>query len=65
MILYALLCGYLPFDEDSNSRLHKLILTASYTFPDFISDSARPRRAGRALTARAQARATSSRGCSR
>lgn len=37
VILYALLCGYLPFDDDSNPRLYNLILNAKYEFPPFLS----------------------------
>jgi len=37
VILYALLCGYLPFDDDSNPRLYNLILSAKYEFPSFLS----------------------------
>jgi len=37
VILFALLCGYLPFDDDSNPRLYELILNAKYEFPDFLS----------------------------
>ena len=41
VILYALICGYLPFDDENNARLFKLILEAEYSFPDFVSEGAK------------------------
>lgn len=38
--LYAMLCGFLPFDEDSKSVLYKKILACDYTIPKFVSASA-------------------------
>ena len=43
IILYAMLCGYLPFDEDSdddenNFKLFKNILECEPDFPDFLSN---------------------------
>lgn len=41
IILYAMLCGYLPFEGDDNSELFNNILKCQIEFPDFISDDAR------------------------
>jgi serine/threonine protein kinase len=38
--LYALLCGKLPFDEESISSLFDKIKTATYQIPDFVSKEA-------------------------
>lgn len=38
--LYAMLCGFLPFDEDSKSVLYKKILACDYTIPKFVSSEA-------------------------
>jgi 5'-AMP-activated protein kinase catalytic alpha subunit len=35
-----MLCGYLPFDEDSKSLLYKKILACEYTIPRFVSQEA-------------------------
>jgi len=47
IILYAMLCGYLPFDDDPNNPdgenldlLYKYILESQLTFPDYISEDA-------------------------
>lgn len=37
--LYAMLCGYLPFDEESKSILYERILACKYAIPKYISDS--------------------------
>ena len=34
VILYILLCGFPPFYDDNNKKLFKLIVNASYSFPD-------------------------------
>ncbi|KAH8552933.1 kinase-like domain-containing protein [Umbelopsis sp. PMI_123] len=48
VILYAMLCGYLPFDDDpanpdgdNINLLYKHILTSSLVFPDYVSPMAR------------------------
>lgn len=38
VILYAMVCGSLPFDEDSTSLLFSKIKEGFYLMPDFISD---------------------------
>lgn len=37
MILYALLCGHLPFDQDDVKELYRKIALASYTVPSHLS----------------------------
>ena len=41
VVLYAMLCGYLPFEDQKTSNLYKKILNADYTLPKFLSDSAK------------------------
>jgi 5'-AMP-activated protein kinase catalytic alpha subunit len=33
IVLYAMVCGYLPFDEETTQKLYKKILTGSYSIP--------------------------------
>jgi serine/threonine protein kinase len=40
VILFALLAGYLPFDDDNPSRLFRRIVRASYTIPDHVTPGA-------------------------
>ena len=37
VILYAIVCGYLPFENADTSKLYKKILAGEYTCPPFIS----------------------------
>jgi len=41
VILFALVCGYLPFEDQNTSALYKKILAADYKTPKFISESVR------------------------
>lgn len=41
IILYALLCGRLPFQEPDTDKLYDLILACRVTYPDFLSPPAR------------------------
>jgi len=41
IILYAMICGYLPFEEDSNDLLYKKIIEGKFTIPSFVSEPAR------------------------
>ena len=41
IILYAMLCGYLPFDEDDDEVLVKKIQYCEYDFPHFLSEEAK------------------------
>lgn len=38
--LFAMICGYLPFDEESKSVLYKKILSCDYSIPSHVSGSA-------------------------
>ena len=40
VILFALLCGYLPFEDPNTSNLYKKILAADYQLPEFVSEDA-------------------------
>jgi serine/threonine protein kinase len=40
VVLYAMLCGYLPYEDQKTSDLYKKILNAEYTLPDFLSPEA-------------------------
>ena len=37
VILYAVLCGYLPFEDTNTGKLYDKILTGNYEIPSFIS----------------------------
>lgn len=37
VILFAAVCGYLPFEDSNTSQLYKKILNGDYSFPKFIS----------------------------
>jgi len=41
IILYAMLCGYLPFEDDNTNILYKKILKGSFELPDFLSRAAK------------------------
>lgn len=41
VVLYAMLCGYLPFEDQKTSNLYKKILSADYTLPKFLNADAR------------------------
>jgi len=38
VVLFALSCGYLPFEDENTSELYGKILSANYEAPDFISE---------------------------
>lgn len=40
VILFALVCGYLPFEDPNTSNLYKKILSADFTIPRFVSPEA-------------------------
>eukprot|EP00442_Polarella_glacialis_P001907 CAMPEP_0115136876 /NCGR_PEP_ID=MMETSP0227-20121206/56642_1 /TAXON_ID=89957 /ORGANISM="Polarella glacialis, Strain CCMP 1383" /LENGTH=994 /DNA_ID=CAMNT_0002544009 /DNA_START=12 /DNA_END=2996 /DNA_ORIENTATION=+ len=46
VILFAMVCGYLPFEDNNTSALYKKILAANYTPPAFISNSVKELIAG-------------------
>ena len=37
IILYALVCGHLPFEDPSNAKLYQKIQTGEFTLPKFLS----------------------------
>lgn len=37
IILYAMACGYLPFEDPNTGKLYKKILNCDYLIPGFIS----------------------------
>jgi len=41
IILFAMICGYLPFEEENTSKLYKKILSGEYKTPHFISREAK------------------------
>ena len=41
IVLYAMLCGYLPFEEADNEKLYKKITAGKFKTPNFLSDSAK------------------------
>ena len=41
VILFAMICGYLPFEDPKTSKLYKKILKGVYTSPSYISESAK------------------------
>ncbi|CAI2376707.1 unnamed protein product [Moneuplotes crassus] len=40
VILYALVCGFLPFEDNNTAALYKKIMDGEYVVPDFISKEA-------------------------
>jgi len=41
VILYAMLCGYLPFEDPNTTELYKKILKGDFEMPDFLSENAK------------------------
>ncbi|RKP20326.1 Pkinase-domain-containing protein, partial [Rozella allomycis CSF55] len=41
VILYALLCGHLPFDDSNMKKLYNKIIEGKFNIPDYVSTSAR------------------------
>lgn len=41
MILYAMLCGYLPFDEENTKELYLKIKACDYVLPNGLSVEAK------------------------
>ena len=37
IILYAMTCGYLPFEDPNTNKLYKKILACDYLIPGFIT----------------------------
>jgi len=41
VILYALICGYLPFEDENTTMLYKKIMNGEYIVPNFVSTEAK------------------------
>lgn len=41
IILFALICGFLPFEDPDTTELYKKILIGKYTIPNFVSQEAK------------------------
>ena len=41
IILYAMLCGYLPFEGENNEKLYENIMKGEFEIPNYISDKAK------------------------
>jgi 5'-AMP-activated protein kinase catalytic alpha subunit len=41
VVLFAMICGYLPFEDPDHTVLYKKIIKAEYVIPGFISDDAK------------------------
>jgi serine/threonine protein kinase len=39
IILYAMVCGYLPFEDKNNNKLYKKILECKLEFPSYLSEN--------------------------
>jgi len=39
VVLYAMICGYLPFEDPVTSKLYKKIMRADYEIPDWLSNA--------------------------
>ena len=39
VIIYAMVCGFLPFEDPKTNKLYNKILNAEFTIPDFVSES--------------------------
>jgi serine/threonine protein kinase len=39
VILFAVVCGFLPFEDENTGNLYKKILSCNYKLPSFVSDS--------------------------
>jgi 5'-AMP-activated protein kinase catalytic alpha subunit len=41
IIMFALICGYLPFEDSNTSALYKKIMAGEFAIPKFVSPEAR------------------------
>ena len=39
IVLYAMLCGYLPFEDEDNEKLYKKITSGKFEIPKFLSEN--------------------------
>ena len=37
VVFYAMVAGYLPFEDPKTNKLYQKILNAEYSIPDFVS----------------------------
>lgn len=40
IVLYAMLSGFLPFDDDDTDKLYQKIIEGKFNIPEFISEEA-------------------------
>lgn len=40
VIMFALICGFLPFEDPDTSKLYKKILSGEFKIPSFVSKDA-------------------------
>jgi serine/threonine protein kinase len=41
IVLFAIICGYLPFEDANTSKLYKMILSGDFSIPSHVSEEAR------------------------
>lgn len=41
IVLFAMLAGYLPFDDDNTDKLYEKIIEGNFKIPEWISEKAR------------------------
>lgn len=41
VILFALICGHLPFEDEDTNNLYKKIMNGDYLIPNFVSTEAK------------------------
>lgn len=41
VVLFAMICGYLPFEDPNTTTLYKKIIAGDYSIPKFVSPMAR------------------------
>ena len=39
VIIYAMVCGFLPFEDPKTNKLYNKIINAEFSIPDFVSES--------------------------
>lgn len=41
VVLFAMICGYLPFEDANTTQLYKKIIAGDYTLPKFVTGNTR------------------------
>lgn len=41
VVFYAMVCGYLPFEDQNTKKLYQKILKADYKLPSYLSEEAK------------------------